>query len=325
MAPLLSVTGLTVEFAPRRGPWLPVIDNVSFEINRNEVLALVGESGSGKTVTSLALLGLVEYRGGRIASGSVEFDGIQLRDLTARGWRGIRGNRIGMIFQEPTEALNPAFTVGDQISETVRVHSTATRRSARNRAIELMRLVRIPNPEQRVRDYPHMFSGGMCQRVAIAQALAAEPDLLIADEPTTALDLTVQARILQLLRDIQERTGISILLITHDFGVVSEMADSVVVMYAGQVVETGPASDVLTHPIHPYTETLLGAVHASGQDGRVATAPGIVPGPNEIPPGCRFHPRCVHAIADCETVAVELREFGVRRMSRCLRSHELYF
>jgi peptide/nickel transport system ATP-binding protein/oligopeptide transport system ATP-binding protein len=321
--PLLVVEELTIEFAAENGGWVPVVERISFRVDRGEVVALVGESGSGKTVTSLALLGLLGARNGRVARGSILFDGLELVGLTGVAWRRIRGKRVGMIFQDPIGALNPAFTVGDQIAETVRTHTGVSRRKAWTHAVEMLRRVRIPNPERRAHDYPHMLSGGMCQRVMIAQALACAPDLLIADEPTTALDMTIQAAILRLVRQIQLETGISLLLITHDLGVVAELADRVIVLYAGQVVESGSAADVLTRPVHPYTEALLGAI-PKGNTRTLVTVPGMAPNPGQISVGCRFAPRCRYALPLCRSRDPELQALGNGRASRCLRVDDLY-
>jgi len=320
--PLLEVDGLTIEFASERGAWVSVVENVSFRVGRGEIVALVGESGSGKTVTSLALLGLLDARNGRVR-GSIRFDGIELAGLKGVAWRQIRGKRVGMIFQDPIEALNPAFTVGDQIAETIRAHTGVNRRKAWTHAVDMLRRVRIPSPDRRAHYYPHMLSGGMCQRVMIAQALACAPDLLIADEPTTALDTTIQAAILQLVREIQLETGISVLLITHDLGVVAEIADRVIVMYAGQVVESGSSADVLTSPVHPYTDALLGAI-PNGSTRTLVTVPGAAPIPGQISVGCRFVSRCRHALPLCRNRDPDLQELDKGRASRCLRVHELY-
>jgi oligopeptide/dipeptide ABC transporter ATP-binding protein len=322
-SPLLEVSNLTVEF-PYPSGWTPVVDDVSFSVGRGEVVGLVGESGSGKTVTSLAVLGLLPYRGGRVASGSVTFDGKELMGLSTRGWNRIRGDRVGMIFQQPILTLNPAYTVGDQIAETVRRHRNVSRRESWAQAVAMLERVHIPKAAQRARDYPHMFSGGMCQRVMIAQALVCGPDLLIADEPTTALDVTIQSSVLELLRELEDETGIAVLLITHDLAVIAEMADRVVVMYAGQVVEQGDAADVLVHPRHPYTEALLSAVPTESTR-RLVTVPGTVPTPEHIPGGCRFAPRCPHAVGGrCDTTNPALVPAGAGRLSRCVRVAELY-
>jgi oligopeptide/dipeptide ABC transporter ATP-binding protein len=321
---LLTVDGLTVEFPGSDGHWVPVVEDVSFSIGRGEITALVGESGSGKSVTALGVLGLLPLRGGRIASGSVQFEGIELVGLNNRAFRRIRGNRIGMIFQQPVLTLNPAYTVGEQIAESVRTHLGLGRKAAWARAVEMLRRVEISQPESRAKDYPHMFSGGMCQRVMIAQALSCEPDLLIADEPTTALDVTIQATILELLRDLQADTNISILLITHDFGVVAEMADKIVVLYAGQVVERAEATAMLLTPRHPYTDALLGAIPTE-TTRRLTVVPGTVPTPGHIPAGCRFSPRCTHfEHGRCDVVEPPLISIAPGRESRCIRVDEIY-
>jgi peptide/nickel transport system ATP-binding protein len=321
---MLEVDGLTVEFPGGDGGWVPVVEDVSFSVDRGQITALVGESGSGKSVTALGILGLVPLRGGRVVAGSVRFDGRELTELNDRAWRNVRGNQIGMIFQQPVLTLNPAYTVGEQIAESVRTHLGLGRKAAWARAVDMLRRVEIADPAARAKDYPHMFSGGMCQRVMIAQALACEPELLIADEPTTALDVTIQATILELLRDLQADTNISILLITHDFGVVAEMADKIVVLYAGQVVERAEATAMLLTPRHPYTEALLGAIPTE-TTRRLTVVPGTVPTPGHIPAGCRFSPRCVHfEHGRCDTIEPPLIAVGAGRESRCVRVDELY-
>jgi peptide/nickel transport system ATP-binding protein len=323
-ADLLVVDGLTIEFPDGEGGWLRVVEGASFSVGRGRITALVGESGSGKSVSALGILGLLPLRSGRLAAGSITFDGRELVGLESEAFRQIRGKRIGMIFQQPVRTLNPAYSVGEQIAESVRTHLHVSRSAAWARAVEMLRRVEIPYAATRARDYPHMFSGGMCQRVMIAQALACQPDLLIADEPTTALDVTIQATILELLRDLQAESGISILLITHDFGVVAEMADEIVVMYAGQVVETALAADVLLAPRHPYTEALLKAIPTEGTR-RLFVVPGSVPPAGQIPPGCRFAPRCPHAVAGlCDRGNPPTALVGDGRLSRCLRVAELY-
>ncbi|HUE76380.1 MAG TPA: ABC transporter ATP-binding protein [Longimicrobiales bacterium] len=272
------------------------VDGVSFHVERGEVLGIVGESGCGKSVTSLSVMGLVAEPG-RIEEGSsIVYDGRELTGLSEKELRAIRGNDIAMIFQEPMTSLNPVFRVGEQIAEAVRLHRGLSKKEARARAVELLQLVGIPVPERRVDEYPHQLSGGMRQRVMIAMALANEPDLLIADEPTTALDVTIQAQILELLNGIRQRLGMGILLITHDLGVVAEVCDRVIVMYAGQVVEEGTVADIFERPSHPYTQGLLAAVpRADRKAGRLAVIPGTVPPPTRWPTGCRFHDRCPYA------------------------------
>ncbi|GAA4482086.1 ABC transporter ATP-binding protein [Rhodococcus olei] len=320
-APLLRVRDLTVQFRTGRRDWVTAVDGVCFDVAAGESVALVGESGSGKTVSSLAVMGLTGDTGGRIAGGSVEFDGRDLTTLPARQWRNLRGTGMGMIFQQPIRSLNPAYTVGDQIAESVRRHLGLDRRAAMKRAVEMLELVQIPRAAERVREYPHAFSGGMCQRVMIAMVMACNPRLLIADEPTTALDVTVQETILQLLRDLQEQTGVALLFVTHDLGVVAELCRRVVVMYAGEVIEDGPADDVFFTPQHPYTSGLLASIPRPGltTDRRLAAVPGRIPAAGEWPVGCHFHDRCAHARAGlCDTTHPALTEITVGRAARCL-------
>ena len=302
MTPLLEVEGLRTGFDTREG-FLRAVDGVSFEIAPGGTLGVVGESGSGKSVTALSVMRLID-RPGRIAEGSRIF--LEGRDLAALGERelgAIRGNEIAMIFQEPMTSLNPVFTVGNQIAESVRLHQGLGSKEALDRAVEMMRLVGIPSAEQRVQDYPHQMSGGMRQRVMIAMALSCNPKLLIADEPTTALDVTVQAQILELMKELRERLGMAILLITHDLGVIAEMVDEVVVMYAGRVVERGPVADVFASPQHPYTEALLDSIPLLGMrySTPLRAIRGVVPSPLEWPTGCRFAPRCDYAFDRCVT------------------------
>lgn len=299
-APLLSVRGLTTEFTTDRG-LLRAVDNVSFDLDRGETVALVGESGCGKSVTSLSILRLIEPPG-RVVSGRVLFDGTDLITLTEPSMRAVRGGQIGMIFQEPMSSLNPVYTVGDQIVEALRLHSQRSRSQAWARAVELLAMVGIPAPAERARAYPHQLSGGMRQRVMIAMALSCEPRLLIADEPTTALDVTIQAQILELIASLRARLGMSVLLITHDLGVVAEYAERVVVMYAGRVVERGPAPAVFADPRHPYTRGLLRSVPSFGHNlgaSRLPTIQGTVPDLRTLPPGCRFRERCDVSFERC--------------------------
>jgi len=324
--PLLEVRDLAVEFPSASGGWTPVVQGVSFTLDQGESVALVGESGSGKTVTSLAVMGLTGVTGGRVAGGSVRFDGRELTALPEREWRRLRGPGMGMIFQQPTRSLNPAYTVGDQIAESVRRHLGLGRRAAWARAVEMLDLVQIPRAAERVHDYPHSFSGGMCQRVMIAMAMACNPRLLIADEPTTALDVTVQERILQLLRDLQEQTGVSLLFVSHDLAVVAELCQRVVVMYAGEVVEQGTAADVYFRPRHPYTAGLLASIPKPGlRAGRRLTAiPGSIPAPGSWPSGCRFHVRCPHRDPGrCDLRHPEIVPVGPSAQARCVRADEI--
>jgi oligopeptide/dipeptide ABC transporter ATP-binding protein len=277
------------------------VDGVSFHVEQGEVLGVVGESGSGKSVTALSIMRLVQPPGRTEAGSRITFNGRDLLGLSERRMRDVRGNDIAMIFQEPMTSLNPVYPIGDQISESIRLHRRLSRGEARARAVELLRLVGMPLAERRVDDYPHQLSGGMRQRVMIAMALANEPDLLIADEPTTALDVTIQAQILELLLQLRERLGMAIILITHDLGVVAEVCDRVVVMYAGQVVEHGAVGDLFASPAHPYTLGLLAAVPRPDQrGGRLAVIPGVVPPPTRWPHGCRFRPRCPYAWDLCD-------------------------
>src|SRR4030088_3193581 len=268
------------------------VDGVSFEIRRGQTMGLVGESGCGKSVTALSILKLIDFPG-RIAGGRILFDDLDLAEVEPEEMRQIRGHRIAMIFQEPMTSLNPVFTIGDQIAETVEVHKKVKRKEAWDRAIEMLKLVGIPSPERRVHDYPHHMSGGMRQRAMIAMALSCDPELLIADEPTTALDVTTQAQILELLADLQEQNHMAIMLITHNLGVVAEMADDVVVMYLGRVVEEGPVDEIFYAPKHPYTQLLLKSIPSvySQRRTKLPTIAGSVPHPYSRPQGCPFHPR----------------------------------
>jgi oligopeptide/dipeptide ABC transporter ATP-binding protein len=292
--PLLSVEGLSVSFGPLR-----VLEDLSFELAEGEVLGVVGESGSGKSMTALAIMGLLP-RGGRVVAGHAMLEGQDVTALPERALQHLRGARMAMIFQEPMTSLNPVLTVGEQVAEVLRRHRGMNRRAALADAIKLLRLVEIPAAERRVDDYPHQLSGGQRQRAMIAIALACRPKLLIADEPTTALDATVQAGILDLLRGLQREFGMAVLLITHDLGVVADFADRVVVMYAGQIAETGPSAAMFARPRHPYTQALLAAIpRLSGPITALPSIPGVVPGPMDFPAGCRFAPRCPHAHLEC--------------------------
>ncbi|WP_028923492.1 ABC transporter ATP-binding protein [Pseudonocardia acaciae] len=322
-APLLRVEDLRIDFATEHG-WANVVNGVSFEVGPGEIVGLVGESGSGKSVTSLSILGLIPTPPGRISGGHVWYDGRDLTALPVSELRNVRGNDISMIFQEPMTSLNPAFTIGDQIAEAYRRHRGGTKKAAFARAAEMLDLVGIPNARGRVRDYPHEFSGGMRQRAMIAMALICGPKLLIADEPTTALDVTVQAQIIELLRSLREETGCGIVFITHDLGVVAELCDRVVVMYAGEVVETAVGRDLFVQPKHPYTEGLLTAMPQLGErDRELPYIPGRTPEPWRIPEGCRFNPRCRYTHDGCRADAVPLRALDGGRASRCVRIDEL--
>ncbi|MGW6456249.1 ABC transporter ATP-binding protein [Streptomyces sp. NPDC055078] len=319
--PLLTVSGLGVEFGTPRAP-VSVVQDVSFSVNENETVGLVGESGSGKTVSCLAALGLIEEQGGRRVAGSVHLRDTELTALSARALRRIRGARIGMIFQQPMRSLNPAFTVGEHIAETLRRHRRLSRRAAWQRAVTLLDRVHIADAARRAHDYPHQFSGGMCQRVMIAVALACDPELLIADEPTTALDVTVQARILELLREVRAESGISVVMISHDLGVIAEVCDRVVVMYAGQVVESAGVDELFRHPRHPYTAGLIASIPRVGQGRRLTAIPGRVPSPDEIQANCRFHTRCGHYRETVCDEPAELRMLSAGGV-RCHRADEL--
>jgi peptide/nickel transport system ATP-binding protein len=320
VAPLLSIASLRTTFRTANGE-IAAVDGVDVSVARGRTLGIVGESGCGKSVLSLSVMRLVPSPG-RIAAGSIMFDGRNLLNLSPSEMRAIRGNRIAMIFQEPMTSLNPVFTAGDQIMEAMRAHDrTASAHALRARAIEALARVRIPAPERRFDEYPHQMSGGMRQRVMIAMALACAPDLLIADEPTTALDVTVQAQILDLLRELQQQTGMAIILITHDLGIVAEMADEVAVMYAGRVVERAPGAAVFDDPQHPYTLGLLGSIpKIEEQRDRLLAIEGTVPPPFDLPQGCRFHPRCVFAEPACTAEDPPLRELGPAHSAACIRA-----
>jgi peptide/nickel transport system ATP-binding protein len=316
--PLLEVSNLRTYFRTDEGE-ARAVDGVSFTVEAGEVVGIVGESGSGKSVTSLSILRLIPEPPGRILPGSsVRFKGEELVTASEDRLRQIRGNDIAMIFQEPMTSLNPVYTVGAQIMEALRLHRGLGKREARERAIELLRMVGIADPEARVDAYPHQLSGGMRQRVMIAMALSCEPDLLIADEPTTALDVTIQAQILELLRDLQQRLGMAMILITHDLGVVAQVCDRVLVMYAGEVVEEGSVEQIFRNPRHPYTQGLLQAIPRLGQErDRLATIPGAVPSALAWPTGCRFHPRCPYGWELTAREHPELFDVEPGHRSRC--------
>jgi oligopeptide/dipeptide ABC transporter ATP-binding protein len=317
---LLQVRDLRTHFATDDGEF-PAVDGVSFSIEAGRTLAIVGESGCGKSVTSLSIMGLVPSPPGRIAGGSIRFEGRELVGAPARELRDLRGNGMAMIFQEPMSSLNPAFTIGEQIVEGLLRHRRISRAQAIERAMAMLRKVRIPAPEQRFHEYPHKLSGGMRQRVMIAMALACEPRLLIADEPTTALDVTIQAQILDLMRTLQDETGTAILLITHDLGVVAELADEVVVMYAGRVVERAPVQALFERPQHPYTIGLLGSIpRLDGDRVRLASIEGQVPSPLRRPVGCSFADRCPFADAQCRSAVPPLCDMGPQHESACWRA-----
>ena len=303
---LLSVKNLSTEFPVKKGI-VRAVEDVSFDVDQGEILAIVGESGSGKSVTSLSIMGLLAEPG-HVAGGSLEFEGKDLPTLSEKQYRELRGNDMAMIFQEPMTSLNPVYRVGNQIVEAIRTHEKVSKAEAKDRAVDLLRKVGIPSPEARINDYPHQMSGGMRQRVMIAMALACNPKLLIADEPTTALDVTIQAQILDLLRRLRDDTGMAVLLITHDLGVVSETADRVVVMYCGQVVEEAEVRTLFDHPMHPYTLGLLKSIPRLEDDDskRLYMIKGMVPNPLEMPPGCHFSDRCDSCMDICRTKVPEL-------------------
>ena len=313
MAPVLEVSGLSTVFHTRRG-LVRAVQDVSFTVNAGETLAIVGESGCGKTITALSLMRLVPMPPGEITSGSVKLDGVDLLQLDERSMRQMRGSKIAMIFQEPMTALNPLLTIGRQIAEMVMLHDKAPRGIAKTRAVEMLHRVRIPEPERRAREYPHQMSGGMRQRAMIAMALACKPKVLVADEPTTALDVTIQAQILDLIGDLRKEFGTAVVLITHDLGVVAETAERVVVMYAGRKVEEASVRDVFARPLHPYLRGLMNSIPRVGSarglhispDERLQEIAGIVPPLNDLPAGCAFNPRCVQADGQCRTERPEL-------------------
>jgi oligopeptide/dipeptide ABC transporter ATP-binding protein len=320
---LLEVRDLQTHFFTDDGV-VRAVDGVSYPVHAGETLAVVGESGSGKSVTALSILRLVATPPGRIVGGSIPFRGRDLLSLSEAEMRAIRGKEISMIFQEPMTSLNPVYSCGEQILEVLVLHERLDRAAARARTIELLRMVNIPSPEQRVDEYPHQMSGGMRQRVMIAMALACKPALLIADEPTTALDVTIQAQILELLKRLRAELGMAVLLITHDLGVVAETADRVAVMYAGQVVEYCGVREAFRATRHPYTAGLLASLPRLGAErDRLRVIPGNVPNPVRFPSGCRFHPRCPIAVERCRVEMPALRDVGGGHLARCFRAEEI--
>jgi oligopeptide/dipeptide ABC transporter ATP-binding protein len=321
--PILEVRDLAVSFNGKHGV-VPAVDGVSFQIQPSETVCIVGESGSGKSVTSLAIMGLLSQPTGRVDRGEVFFKGENLLKKNKKDMRKVRGNDIAMIFQEPMTSLNPVFTVGDQISESLRYHRGLKKKEAMMKSVDFLRLVGIPSPEQRVLEYPHQLSGGMRQRVMIAMALTCSPKLLIADEPTTALDVTIQAQVLELMLGLKEKLGMSILLITHDLGVVADMADRVVVMYAGKVVEEASVWEIFDRPYHPYTLGLLEAMPSfEGQTGRLKTIQGVIPNPLNKPDGCLFHPRCPFATDQCRKSEPQVEQVENARRVACWHYNKL--
>jgi oligopeptide/dipeptide ABC transporter ATP-binding protein len=317
---LLEVRDLKTYFFTEDGV-VKAVDGVDFSVNKGEVLGLVGESGCGKSVSSLSILRLVGTPG-KITGGSILFEGKNVLEMTDAEMVKIRGNRISMIFQQPQSSLNPVFKVGDQVAEVLMLHKGMRQKEAWKRAVELLTLVGIPNPEQKASAFPHEMSGGQAQRVMIAMALALSPALLIADEPTTALDVTIQAQILDLIRELREKTNTAVILITHDLGVIAEMADRVAVMYAGEIVEYADVAPLFAQPLHPYTQGLIGSIPVVGKVvDRLEVIPGLVPNLIDLPPGCRFAPRCKlreqYGLEICKKVEPELVDIGPRRTVRC--------
>jgi peptide/nickel transport system ATP-binding protein len=329
--PLLVVENLRTVFDLRHGE-VKAVDGVSFALKPHETLAIVGESGCGKSITALSLMRLVPDPPGRIAGGSVKLAGIDLLALDEARMREVRGKDVAMIFQEPMTSLNPVLTIGEQISEALLLHEKLSRREAWDKAVGMLRLTRIPAPEQRANEYPHQLSGGMRQRAMIAMALACNPKVLIADEPTTALDVTIQAQILDLILDLQKKLGTAVILITHDLGVVAETAQRVIVMYAGRKVEEAPVEELFARPQHPYTHGLMASIpklplmrgEEAGAVERLQEIPGTVPALTNLPPGCVFAPRCKHAVALCRERYPDYEEKRPGHWAACWRSHELY-
>jgi peptide/nickel transport system ATP-binding protein len=330
-APLLVVDGLQTYFDLRHGV-VKAVDGVSFALGAHETLAIVGESGCGKSITALSLMRLVPDPPGRIAGGSVKLDGVDLLTLSEEAMRGVRGKDVAMIFQEPMTSLNPVLTIGSQIAEVLLLHEDISRQQAWDKAIDMLRLTRIPEPEQRAKEYPHQLSGGMRQRAMIAMALACNPKVLIADEPTTALDVTIQAQILDIILDLQRKLGTAIILITHDLGVVAETAQRVIVMYAGRKVEEAPVDELFARPQHPYTHGLLASIprldlmrgEAESASGRLQEIPGMVPALTNLPEGCVFAPRCAYAEERCRAAYPSYEEKRPRHWAACWRSAELF-
>ena len=323
---LLSIEGLKVHFHTDDG-WLHAVDGVDIAIDRGETVCLVGESGCGKSVTAMTVLKLLPMPPGRIVAGRVLWQGRDLVPLTNDEMRQVRAREIAIVFQEPMTALNPVYTVGEQIAEVLRLHEKLGKRAALDRAVQMLELVRIPTPQRRVKDYPHQFSGGMRQRVMIAMALACNPKLLIADEPTTALDVTIQAQILELINELKERLGMAVMLITHAMGVVAETAQRVVVMYAGKVIEEAPVNELFAHPRHPYTQGLIRSIPridlAATHKQALEAIPGVVPKLVSPAEGCRFAPRCKYAVSACTSATPPLREVAPGHKVACILPAEL--
>ncbi|HWX49214.1 MAG TPA: ABC transporter ATP-binding protein [Roseomonas sp.] len=320
---LLEIQGLTTAFRTERGE-INAVEDISFKLDEGEILGIVGESGSGKSVTALTVMGLLPQPPARIRAGSVRFAGQELTTLSDRQMQRIRGPGMAMIFQEPMTSLNPVFPIGEQIMETIRAHERLSTRALRDRAVQMLEKVGIPSPARRLDDYPHQLSGGQRQRVMIAIALACNPKLLIADEPTTALDVTIQAQILDLLLDLRDEFGMAIMIITHNMGVVAETADRVMVMYAGRVIEQAPVETLFDQPLHPYTRGLLDCVPSlSSNKPRLVAIPGNLPEPARRPSGCRFRPRCGFAVPACGEVVPPLEGYAPAHRAACIRVPEL--
>ncbi|MBF6561295.1 MAG: ABC transporter ATP-binding protein [Candidatus Binataceae bacterium] len=319
MQPLLEVKDLRTSFFTPRGE-LRAVDGVSFSVAPGKLTGLVGESGSGKTVSVLSIMRLLPERA-RVVGGSITFDGTDLLALGEPAMRAIRGARIAMIFQEPMTSLNPVFTIGSQVGEAIRLHQRTSRSETRNRTVEALRMVGIADAERRIRDYPHQLSGGMRQRVMIAMALACNPRLLIADEPTTALDVTIQAQILDLIRELQARLGLGVILVTHDLGIVAQYADDVTILYAARVMEQAATAELFRNPLSPYTKGLLSSIPGieGARSRRLQAIPGFIPGPLDPPSGCRFHPRCPIAIDDCARAQPALERKAPDHYAACIR------
>ncbi len=318
---ILEIKNLTTQFNTQEGTVIAV-DDISFSIYKGKTLGIVGESGCGKSVTSLSIMRLIPQPPGEIAKGEILYRGQDLLKLSMSEMRKIRGNEISMIFQEPMTSLNPVFTVGNQIMEAILLHQKVTRREAKNKAIEMLKLVGIPSPEERINDYPHQLSGGMRQRIMIAMALSCNPNVLIADEPTTALDVTIQAQILELMKGLRETLGMAMILITHDLGIIAETAEEVIIMYAGKIVEQGPVREIFAHPKHPYTRGLLNSIpNVTGAEKnrkkRLEAIPGIVPSLLDLPHGCRFQTRCPYVKDRCGHAEPKLRSIATAHEIAC--------
>lgn len=315
--PLLQVNHLKTYFYTDEGV-VRAVDNVSFSLDRGKSLGIVGESGSGKSVTAKSIIKLIPMPPGKIVDGEIILDGVDIRHVPHREMRHIRGEKVSMIFQEPMTSLNPVFTIGNQLAEAIKIHQKLSSQEIRAKSIEMLDLVRIPNPETRLKQYPHELSGGMRQRIMIAMALSCQPEILICDEPTTALDVTIQAQVLDLINDIQRETGTAIITITHDFGVISEVSDDVMVMYAGKVMEYGTLAQVIDHPKHPYTKALLKSIpNGSQRKTHLHVIKGMVPSLANRPSGCAFHPRCAEATEKCLQHCPALCDVGDHHQVRC--------